>query len=335
MQRADDALARGSVPGESNEPKGPGDVSRSKGKGKVDPIDKKAEKNRIAAKAKANLKAGRISAFRILPDRFDTAAIPPCPAVQQAVNVPHLHPPRAPSLTPLARLASELSSESSLLKRRCTIEVSRQRASGPLGNSSVRVPPCHDNRWSFSHTDDELPLVSSDIKIGPELIRKIGGIGVKFPTNLEDLLVPDRFLDWSRDLLNQIINSESRIVGAYEEVVADKEDKIKSLLARTDVDAAWKELDRQKDRADSWEVSATANRQSADDYAAQVEVLKEEKQRLEGEVKERDVHLEAASVEIAELRANPEKSCFTEDRLRKKRDGARHQDDEIASGSSV
>ncbi|KFK41165.1 hypothetical protein AALP_AA2G094300 [Arabis alpina] len=65
MQRADDASARGSVPGESNELKSPGDASRSKEKGKVDPVDKKAEKKRIAAKAKADLEAGRIPAFRI------------------------------------------------------------------------------------------------------------------------------------------------------------------------------------------------------------------------------------------------------------------------------
>ncbi|KFK40884.1 hypothetical protein AALP_AA2G055000 [Arabis alpina] len=69
----------------------------------------------------------------------------------------------------------------------------------------------------------------------------------------------------------QIINSGSRIVGAYETVVAEKEERIKFLLTRTDVDATRKELDRQKDHADSWEVSATANRESADDYAAQVE----------------------------------------------------------------
>ncbi|KFK29197.1 hypothetical protein AALP_AA7G101900 [Arabis alpina] len=247
MKRADDALARGSVPGESNEPKSPGDVSRSKGKGKVDPVDKKAEKKRIAAKAKADLEAGRIPAFRIgrtcellpseapvaqslgvttpssLPVSSDSAAIPPCLAVQIAVNVFQLPPPHA-SLTPSSR--------------------------------------------------------------------------------------PDNQLG-------------SGIVGAYEAVVAEKEEQTKSLLAHTDVDAARKELDRQKDRVDSWEVSATANQQSADDYGAQLEVLKGEKQRLEDEVKKRNVHLEVASNEIAELRASLEKSCLTEDHLRKECDGAR------------
>ncbi|KFK29163.1 hypothetical protein AALP_AA7G097500 [Arabis alpina] len=63
MQRADDASARGSDPGEANEPKGHGDASRSKGKGKVDPVHKKAEKKRIVAKAKADLEARRILAF--------------------------------------------------------------------------------------------------------------------------------------------------------------------------------------------------------------------------------------------------------------------------------
>ncbi|KFK23395.1 hypothetical protein AALP_AAs60744U000200 [Arabis alpina] len=299
---------------------GPGDASRSKGKGKVDLVDKKAEKKRITAKAKADLEVGRIPTLRIggtcevipseapvaqslgvippasLPVNFDSAAIPPCPAIQTAVNVSQTPPPRAPSLTLLPRLASELSSESSLSKRRRTTEVSGQRSFGPLGNSSVRVPPRHDNRWSFSYTDDELPLVSSDIKI---------------------------------------INSGSCIIGAYKAVVAEKEEQIKSVLACTDVDVTQKELDRQKARVDSWEVSANANRQSADDYAAQVEVLKGEKQRLEDEVKKRDAHVEAASAEIARLRGNLEKSHFPEDRLRKERDEARRRGDEIASGSSA
>ncbi|KFK22139.1 hypothetical protein AALP_AAs68170U000100 [Arabis alpina] len=355
MQRADDASARGSVSDEINEAKGPGDASHSKGKGKVDPVGKKAKKKRIAAKSKVDLEAGRIPTFQIdgtcevllskapvsqslgviplasLPANSDSAAIPPCPAVQKAVNVSHTPPPCAPSLTSLPRLASQLSSESPLSKRRRTTEASRQRASGPLGNSSVRVPPRHDNRWSFSHTDDELPLVSSDIKVGADLIRKIGGIGFKLPANLEDLLVPDRFLDWSRNLLN-IINLGSRIIGPYEAVVAEKEEQIKSMLACTNVDAT-RELDREKALVDSWEVSAKANQQSMDDYAAQVEVLNGEKQRLEDEVLKRDGHLEAASAEIVGLRANLEESRFTGDRLRKERDKARCRADEIASGS--
>ncbi|KFK35596.1 hypothetical protein AALP_AA4G011900 [Arabis alpina] len=247
--RADDSSARGSVPGELNEPKYLGNASRSKGKGKVDIVDKKAEKKRISAEAKADLEAGRIPAFwiggtcEILPSEApvaqslgvtppaslhvssDSAAILPCPAVQIAVNVSQLLPPRA-SLPPSSRKSSKLSSGSSLSKRRRTTE---------------------------------------------------------------------------------IINSGSRIISVYEAVVAEKEEQIKPLLTRTDVDATRKELDRQKARADSWEVSAIANRQSADDYAAQVELLKGEKHRLEDEVKKRDVHLEVASNEIAELRASLEK----------------------------
>ncbi|KFK41186.1 hypothetical protein AALP_AA2G096900 [Arabis alpina] len=131
----------------------------------------------------------------------------------------------------------------------------------------------------------------------------------------------------------EIINSGSCLIGAYEAAVAEKEEQIKSLLACTDVDATRRELDRKKARADSWEVSANANRQSADNYAAQVEVLKGEKHRLEDEVKKRDVHLEAASAEIAGLRANLEKSRLTEDRLRRECDEARRRADEIANGS--
>ncbi|KFK31911.1 hypothetical protein AALP_AA6G174900 [Arabis alpina] len=243
--RADDSSARGSVPGQLNEPKDLGNASRSKGKGKVDLVDKKPEKKRIAAKAEADLEEGRIPAFRIggtcevlsseapvahslgvtplasLSVSSYSAAVPPCPAVQTAiqtvvqtaVNVPQLPPPSAP-LTSSSRPASELSSESSLSKRR---------------------------------------RITEDIKIAAEVIKKIGGIEVKFSANLEDLLVPDRFLDWSRDLLN-IINSGSHIVGAYEAVVAEKEEQIRSMLAPTDVDAARKELDHQKARGDSWEI---------------------------------------------------------------------------------
>ncbi|KFK36756.1 hypothetical protein AALP_AA4G165600 [Arabis alpina] len=88
-------------------------------------------------------------------------------------------------------------------------------------------------------------------------------------------------------------------------------------------------------RADSWKVTASENQQSRNALFDQASALKEEKQRLEDEVKERDVHLKAASIEIAELRANLEKSRFIEDRLRKERNGARRQADEIASGSSA
>ncbi|KFK36292.1 hypothetical protein AALP_AA4G103500 [Arabis alpina] len=266
MQSRDTSSAWGSTPDELNEPKGPGDTSRSKRKGKVYPVDKKAEKKKIAAKAKADLEAGRIPTFRIggtcevppsealvaqslgvipptsLPVNSDSAAIPPCPAVQTAANVSHTLPPRAPSLTPLPRLSSELSSESSLSKRRRT---------------------------------------------------------------------------------TKIINLGSFLISAYEAAVAEKEEQIESLVACTDADTTRRELDRQKARDDSWEVSANANRQSADNYAAQVEVLKGEKQRLEDEVKKRDVHLEAASAEIAGLRGNLEKSRLTEDHLRKERDEAR------------
>ncbi|KFK26592.1 hypothetical protein AALP_AA8G268800 [Arabis alpina] len=155
MQRADDALARGSVPDESNKPKGLGDASQTKAKGKVDPIDKKAEKKRIAARAKADLKAGRVPAFRI------------------------------------------------------------------------------------GGTYEVLP---SDAPVAQNL-----GI-------LPPALLP--------------INSDSP------------------------------ELDRQNTRGNTWEISAAANRQSTDDYAAKIKTLKEEKQKLEEEVKKRDVNLEVASAKM-------------------------------------
>ncbi|KFK31338.1 hypothetical protein AALP_AA6G099100 [Arabis alpina] len=70
-------------------------------------------------------------------------------------------------------------------------------------------------------------------------------------------------------------------------------------------------------------------------YEAEASALKEEKQRLEEEVKKRDVHFEAASAEVAKLRALSEKSCLTEDRFKKERDEARRRADDIASGSSA
>ncbi|KFK34572.1 hypothetical protein AALP_AA5G163200 [Arabis alpina] len=215
MQWADDALDRGSVPGESNKPKGPSDASRSKGKGKVNLVDKMAEKKWIAAKAKVDLKARRIPAFRI-GGTFEVLL----------------------SEAPVAQSLGVTSS-----------------ASLPVNSDSAAIPPC-----SVVHTAINVPQL-------PHPLRT--------------------------------------------------------------------ELDRQKARADSWEVSANANRQSADDYAAQVEVLNGEKQRLEEEVNKRDVHVEAASAKIAELRASLEKSRLTEDCLRKKRDGVRCQSDEIVSGSSA
>ncbi|KFK36284.1 hypothetical protein AALP_AA4G102700 [Arabis alpina] len=118
-------------------------------------------------------------------------------------------------------------------------------------------------------------------------------------------------------------------------MIVENEEKIKSLLACTDVDVARKELDCQKTRAHTWEISAVANRQSADDYAAQVEVMKGDNRKLEEETEKRDAHLEAASAEVTKLRASLEKSCFTKDRLRKERDEARRRADEIASGNST
>ncbi|KFK29558.1 hypothetical protein AALP_AA7G149500 [Arabis alpina] len=248
-QRADDALARGLVPGESNEPKGPGDASLSKGKGKVDPVDKKAEKKRIAAKA------WRIPAFRIggtckvlpsdasvaqslgvtplapLPVNSDSLATPLCSAVQTAVKVPH-PPPRAPSLTPSTRLASELLPESSLSTRRFTCQ------------------------WTFSHGDHVLSFCNTASHHKAPLISFISGVGVNLPS-------PDRL-----DRLS-VISIANRIVSVYE---------------------------------------------------VKTSALKEEKHKLEGEMKKRDAHLEAASTEMAKLRAILEKSRHT---------------DEIASGTSA
>ncbi|KFK29221.1 hypothetical protein AALP_AA7G105000 [Arabis alpina] len=51
-------------------------------------------------------------------------------------------------------------------------------------------------------------------------------------------------------------------------------------------------------RADSWEATASENQQSLNDLFDQANALKEEKQKLEEEVKKRDAHLEAASAEV-------------------------------------
>ncbi|KFK32136.1 hypothetical protein AALP_AA6G202900 [Arabis alpina] len=254
MQRADDASARGSVPGEFNEPKDPGGASRSKGKGKVDPVDKKAEKNRIAAKVKAILEARRIPAFRIggtcevpspdapvaqslgvtppasAPFSLDISAIPPCPAVETAVNVSY-------------------------------------------------VVPQHK----------------------ATLISVIGGVRINL-RNPDRLAISEHlFFDWSSDIIG-VINTGNHIISAYEAKVQRREDRIKTLAPRSDVDAAWQE---------------------------------EEKHKLEEEAKKRDAHLEVASAEIAELRARMEKFFLTEDHLRKERDRACRRADEIASGSSA
>ncbi|KFK31303.1 hypothetical protein AALP_AA6G095300 [Arabis alpina] len=183
MQRTDDASARGSVHGESNEPKGRDYVFRSNGKGKVDPVDKKAEKKRITAKLKPTSKG----------ERF-----PPSGSVELVKSFRLKHP---------------------LLKVWVSHLLLLFLLSTPATTSLVRM------KWKCN-----------DEKTGSRLLR---------PAPM-----------WMRH---------------------------------------------------------------------------EEKQRLEDEVKKRDVHLEAASAAIVELRANPEKSRFTEDCLRKERDGARRRADEIAS----
>ncbi|KFK29259.1 hypothetical protein AALP_AA7G109800 [Arabis alpina] len=264
----------GSVPDELNEPKGLGDASRSKRKGKVDPVNKKAEKKRIAAKAKASKREG------FQPS--GSATIPPCSAVQKAVNIPQPPLPRAPSLTPLLRSASELSSESSLSKRRRTCQ------------------------WTFSHVDLVMPFSNAAPHHKATLISLIGGVGVSLP-NPDRLSISELiFFDWASDVIS-VIGTGNRVIGAYEAEVQKREDRIKTLASRSDVDTAWQETS----------------------------ALKKEKQRLEEEVKKRDVHLETASAEIAELRASLEKSHLTVDLQRKERDGARHRANEIASGSSA
>ncbi|KFK24250.1 hypothetical protein AALP_AAs63728U000100 [Arabis alpina] len=183
-------------------------------------------------------------------------------------------------------------------------------------------------------------MAKADLEAGRIPTFRIGGTCEVLPSKTHvaqslGVIPPASLLVNSDSAAIPIINLGSRIIAAYEATVAEKEEQIKSLLACTDVDATRKELDRQKARADSWEVSANANRQSADDYASQVEVLKGEKQRLDDEVQKIDVHLKAASAEIAGSRANLEKSRFTENRLRKELDEARSRADEIASGSSA
>ncbi|KFK35894.1 hypothetical protein AALP_AA4G050500 [Arabis alpina] len=333
MQRADDASARGSVPDELNEPKHPGDASRSKEKGKVDTLDNKTHKKRISAKAKADLESGRIPTFRIsgtcevlpseapaaqslgvipptsLPVNSDSTAIPPCLAIQTTVNVSQT-PPRASSLTRLPRLASKLSSESSLSKRRRSCQ------------------------WTFSHVDSVMPFCNVAPHHKATLISLIGGVGVNLP-NPDSLSIFELlFFDWASDIIN-VINTDNRIVSAYEAEVQRREDRIKTLASRSDVDAARQKVGRQMCRADSWGATTSENQQSLNDLFDQTFALKEERQRLQDEVKKIDVHLDAASAEKAGLRANLEKSRFTENRLRKERDEARHRADEIASGSSA
>ncbi|KFK35896.1 hypothetical protein AALP_AA4G050500 [Arabis alpina] len=333
MQRADDASARGSVPDELNEPKHPGDASRSKEKGKVDTLDNKTHKKRISAKAKADLESGRIPTFRIsgtcevlpseapaaqslgvipptsLPVNSDSTAIPPCLAIQTTVNVSQT-PPRASSLTRLPRLASKLSSESSLSKRRRSCQ------------------------WTFSHVDSVMPFCNVAPHHKATLISLIGGVGVNLP-NPDSLSIFELlFFDWASDIIN-VINTDNRIVSAYEAEVQRREDRIKTLASRSDVDAARQKVGRQMCRADSWGATTSENQQSLNDLFDQTFALKEERQRLQDEVKKIDVHLDAASAEKAGLRANLEKSRFTENRLRKERDEARHRADEIASGKEV
>ncbi|KFK22825.1 hypothetical protein AALP_AAs43016U000100 [Arabis alpina] len=147
------------IPSATNE--GPGDASHLKGKGKIDPIDKKVEKKRIAAKAKADLEAERIPAFlsggtcevflseapvsqsvcvippASLPVNSDSAAIPPCRAVQTSLNVTQIPSPRAPSLTPLPRLASKLWKERDEARRRADDIASGSSARGARHSSRL------------------------------------------------------------------------------------------------------------------------------------------------------------------------------------------------------
>ncbi|KFK31894.1 hypothetical protein AALP_AA6G173000 [Arabis alpina] len=127
----------------------------------------------------------------------------------------------------------------------------------------------------------------------------------------------------------KVINTGNCIVSVYEVEVQRREDRIKTLASRSHVDAAWQDVGCEMCRADSWEATASENQQSHIKLFDQACALKEKKQRLEDEVKKRNVHLEAAYPEIAELRANLEKSHLTEGRLRKERDGARRRADEI------
>ncbi|KFK29218.1 hypothetical protein AALP_AA7G104700 [Arabis alpina] len=263
MQRAEDASARGSVPGEPNELKGPGDASRSKGKGNVDPVDQKAEKKRITAKTKADLEERRIPAFRI-----GGTSIPPCSAVQTAVDIPQPLLPRAPFLAPLTRSALEF---------------------------SKRMPT------SFPHVDLVMPLSNAAPQHKATLISLIGGVRVNLPN-------PDRlsifelpFFDWASDIIS-VISTGYRIIGSYEAEVQRREDKIKTLASRFDVDAAWQKVGHQMHRADSWEATASENQQNLNDLFDHASALKEERPRLEEEVKKRDegeyvVHVESFSAD--------------------------------------
>ncbi|KFK29258.1 hypothetical protein AALP_AA7G109700 [Arabis alpina] len=144
----------------------------------------------MAAKAKADLEAGRIPAFKIdgtcevlpsealvaqslgvtplasLPVNSDSLAVPPCSTVQTDVDISQPLLPCAPSLTPLTRSASELSSESSLPKRRRT------------------------SQWPLSHVDPVMPLCYTAPQHKATLISLIGGVGVSL-CNLDRLSVSE------------------------------------------------------------------------------------------------------------------------------------------------
>ncbi|KFK28844.1 hypothetical protein AALP_AA7G055900 [Arabis alpina] len=168
-------------------------------------------------------------------------------------------------------------------------------ASAPAGSSSLAIPPCSAVQTAVNVPQPPLPRAHS---------------------------------------LTPLSRSASEL-SAYEAEVQSRGDRIKNFASRSDVDAAWKEVGREKHRADSWEAIDFENQESLHEFFDQANALKEEKPKLEEEVKKRDAHLKDASAEIAILGASLEKSRLTEDRLRKERDEARRRADEIASGNST
>ncbi|KFK32470.1 hypothetical protein AALP_AA6G246200 [Arabis alpina] len=119
------------------------------------------------------------------------------------------------------------------------------------------------------------------------------------------------------------------------ELSCGSEKKGSRLASCSHVDVAWQEVGHQMHRVDSWEATASENQQNLSDLFDQANALKDEKHKLEEEVKKRDVNLEVASAEVTKLRANLEKSRLRESHLRYERDEARRRADQIASGSSA
>ncbi|KFK25974.1 hypothetical protein AALP_AA8G187000 [Arabis alpina] len=187
---------------------------------------------------------------------------------------------------------------------------------------------------TFTHVDPVLPLYNADPQHKATLISLIGGVGVNLP-DPDTLSILELFIfDWAKDAIN-VISIGNRIFGAFEADVRKREKRIKTLASRSEMDAAWQEASRQMHRADSREATTSENQQTLNNLFDEASALKDEKQRLEEDIKKKDANLEVTSAEVTKLEADLEKFLLTEGHLRKERDEAHWQADQIASGSSA